>query len=68
MNKGDIVEMPSGAPAMYLGGVLGHGAKFVYVDETGEPKRDPHDRRELDCFFIDSMRLLIKLQPEHASV
>jgi len=66
MNKGQIVPMPSGKPAMYLGAVLGHGAKFVYVDEHGEPKRDPHDRRELDCFFIDSMPLLIKLQPELA--
>jgi len=63
MNKGDIVPMPSGKPAMYLGAVLGHGAKFAYVDARGEPKRDPHDKRELDCFFIDSMRLLIKLQP-----
>ena len=68
MNKGDIVAMPSGAPAMYLGGVLGHGAKFVYVDEAGEPKRDPHDKRELECFFLNSMPLLIKLQPESASV
>lgn len=68
MNKGDIVEMPSGAPAMYLGATLGHGAKFVYVDEAGEPKRDPHDRRELDCFFIDSIGLLMKLQPEYSRV
>lgn len=64
MTPGEIVEMPSGAPAMYLGGVLGRGAKFAYVDEHGEPRRDPSDQRELDCFFIDSMRLLIALQPE----
>jgi hypothetical protein len=68
MTKGDIIPMFIGKPAMYVGAVLGQGAKFVYVDEHGEPKRDPHDRRELDCFFIDSMRLLIKLQPEYASV
>lgn len=68
MTPGDIVSMPSGKPAMYMGAVLGQGAKFVYVDGDGKPVRDPRDKRELDCFFIDSMRLLIKLQPEASRV
>jgi len=68
MTKGDIIPMPSGKPAMYLGGVLGMGAKFAYVDEHGEPLRDPRDKRELDVFFINNMPLLIKLQPEYSHV
>lgn len=65
MTKGDIIPMFSGEPAMYLGGTV-NGAQFVYVDEKGEPKRDPRDKAQLDTFCINSTRLLMKLQPELA--
>lgn len=53
---------------MYLGGVLGVGAKFVYVNEQGKPRNDPDDRRKKDVFFLDSITLLRKLQPEYSRV
>ncbi len=67
MTKGDVIQMPSGKRAMYMGG-SDFGAQFVYVDEKGEPLRTPHDRKVLDTFCIRSLRLLARLQPEYASV
>jgi len=64
MNKGDIIQMPSGRVARYEGGSL-HGALFVYLDEHGKPKRH---KGEPDTFCISSTRLLARLQPEYASV
>lgn len=64
MTKGDIIVMPTGRRACYLGGVLGFGAKFCYVDDAGKPLKDPTDSRKKDLFFISSTRLLAKLQPE----
>jgi len=61
MTPGDIIPMPSGKPAMYLGGVLGVGAHFVYIDANGKPKTY---RGEPDSFCLRSVALLAKLQPE----
>tara|TARA_R110000868_G_scaffold137276_1_gene350790 strand:- start:212 stop:409 length:198 start_codon:yes stop_codon:yes gene_type:complete len=65
MTKGDIIQTPTGRIARYEGGTV-HGAQFVYVDEKGEPRRDPRDRAQLDTFCLRSIRLLTKLQPELA--
>lgn len=64
MTKGDIITMPTGRRACYLGGVLGLGARFCYVDDSGKPMPDPDDKRQKDTFYISSTRLLAKLQPE----
>ena len=64
MTKGDIVTMPSGKPAQYLGGSL-YGAEFVYLDANGQPAKH---RGVPDSFCIDSVRLLAKLQPEVSRV
>ncbi len=63
MTKGDIICMPSGKLAMYMGGSV-HGAEFAYVDDQGRPLRSKHDHKVLDSFCISSTRLLAKLQPE----
>lgn len=61
MTKGDIIAMPSGRLAQYVGGTLGQGAEFVYVDAQGKPVKH---RGEPETVCIGSTRLLAKLQPE----
>jgi len=68
MTKGDIISMPTGRKACYLGGVLGLGARFCYVDAKGKPVKDPDDARQKDTFYISSTSLLAKLQPEGSHV
>ena len=64
MTKGDIVRMPSGAMAQYIGGT-DEGARFVYLTDEGTPRKH---RGEPDTFHIASIRLLARLQPEYARV
>ena len=62
MNKGDIVQLPSGKPARHEGGDS-WGAVFTYLDDKGKPMRR---NGEPDTVTIRSIRLLARLQPEVA--
>lgn len=65
MTPGDIVRLPSGRMARYEGGTLGVGAEFVYVDDSGQPKKY---RGERETVCLRSVQLLAKLQPEYSRV
>lgn len=60
MTPGETVTMPSGDPAMFLGGTV-NGAEFVYLDPAGNPKKH---RGIPDTFCLRSMHLLTLLNDQ----